>query len=343
MKVNKIVQHIKIDPYSVTPKYSQLINSILDAIEYGKIEKGTVLPSINELSCELEVSRDTVEKGYQYLKKIGVLGAIERKGYFIAKTDFRQKLKVLLLFNKLSAHKKIIYDSFVQELGENVAIDLYIYNNDFAFFKKILNNAKEDYSHYVIIPHFIEGGENASDIVNQIPKEKLILLDKLLPGMKGEYGAVYEDFEKDIHEALEKGRELLSKYNVIKLIFPEKSYYPQEIVQGFRYFCSRNGFKWKVISDIEYDPIEPGQAFISVLEDDLVPLIEKITATGLEIGEDIGLISYNETPLKKLILNGITTISTDFSEMGKMAARLVLENSQKHIAIPFNINIRQSL
>ncbi len=29
----------------------------------------------------------------------------------------------------------------------------------------------------------------------------------------------------------------------------------------------------------------------------------------------LGVISYNETPLKKIILNGITTISTDFQMM----------------------------
>jgi DNA-binding transcriptional regulator YhcF (GntR family) len=34
------------------------------------------------LSYELEISRDTAEKGYKYLKKIGVLGSIPGKlGY----------------------------------------------------------------------------------------------------------------------------------------------------------------------------------------------------------------------------------------------------------------------
>jgi DNA-binding transcriptional regulator YhcF (GntR family) len=42
-----------------------------------------VLPSINELSFEFEISRDTAEKGYKYLKKIGIVGSIPGKGYFI--------------------------------------------------------------------------------------------------------------------------------------------------------------------------------------------------------------------------------------------------------------------
>jgi hypothetical protein len=65
--------------------------------------------------------------------------------------------------------------------GDDVAIDFYIYNNDFNLFKKLLQSKKEDYSHYVIIPHFIEGGQNANEVINAIPKDKLILLDKNIP------------------------------------------------------------------------------------------------------------------------------------------------------------------
>src|SRR5690606_27392462 len=73
MKPIRFFEHIRIDEYSATPKYLQLTNSILIAIEAGKISKNDMLPSINELSYELEISRDTAEKGYKYLKKIGVL------------------------------------------------------------------------------------------------------------------------------------------------------------------------------------------------------------------------------------------------------------------------------
>ena len=54
--------------FSATPKYQQLANSILNAIEKRKLQVDDVLPSINELSSEFEISRDTVEKGYKYLK-----------------------------------------------------------------------------------------------------------------------------------------------------------------------------------------------------------------------------------------------------------------------------------
>ena len=59
---------------------------------------------------------------------------------------------------------------------------------------------------------------------------------------------------------------------------------------------------------------------INLMEDDLLILLDKIQSTKLEVGKDIGIISYNETPWKRFMLDGITTISTDFKQMGEMVA-----------------------
>lgn len=344
MKPASFFDLIAIDEYAATPKYLQLTNKILNAVELGKITKNYLLPSINELSYHLDISRDTAEKSYRHLKKIGVISSVPGKGYYITNTDFRQKLKIFLLFNKLSAHKKLIYDAFVAALGDDVAIDFYIYNNDAKLFKKLIANRKEDYSHYVIIPHFAEGGEeNAVDILNDIPKDKLILLDKKVPGISGNYSAAYENFEKDIYEALEQARVQLSNYHTLKIIFPKHSYYPKEIIKGFERFCRQYAFNHFIVNDIIIESINKGEVFINLMEDDLVTLLERIISLKLKIGKEVGVISYNETPLKKILLNGITTISTDFRNMGTVAANLVMENSKQHIEIPFYYIKRSSL
>ncbi len=343
MKKNAVFQYLFIDYYSATPKYLQLANSIIKAIGDGKIKKDEILPSINELSYEYEISRDTAEKGYKHLKKIGVLDSVPGKGYFVKTSDVKQRLKIFLLFNKLSPHKKIIYDAFVLALGELASIDFYIYNNDFDFFKRLVNNNKNDYTHYVIVPHFMEGGENAFDIINTVPKDKLILLDKLVAGVDGQYAAVYENFEKDIYGALEQALPHLSKYHTVKMILPAHTYYPLEILKGFNRFCQQYAFNYKVVHNITNEPIKDGETYINLMEDDLVILIEKILATKMKVGKNVGIISYNETPLKKIILNGITTISTDFQMMGEKAAELILNHSTQHVEIPFYLTIRASL
>jgi len=343
MKAPSFYSHVIIDEYSSTPKYIQLANSILKAIQNDFIKKNDILPSINDLSFELEISRDTAEKSYRYLKGIGVLGSVPGKGYFIKSTDIGNTKKIFLMFNKLSEHKKIIYEAFASTLGDLASIDFYVYNNDFSLFKKLLANKKDDYAYYVIIAHFLEGNENAYEIINTIPKEKLILLDKLVPGVKDEFGAVYENFEKDIYQALENALERLSKYHTIKIIFPEYTYHPEEILKGFHRFCHQYAFASKVVRNVEEEPIGKGEVYINLMEKDLVILIEKILAMKLKVGEDVGVISYNEIPLKKFILNGITTISTDFQQMGERAAQLILENSKAHVEIPFSIRLRASL
>lgn len=257
--------------------------------------------------------------------------------------DFRQKLKICLLFNKLSAHKKIIYDALVAGLGADVAIDFYIYNNDFKLFKKLLLAKKQDYTHYVIIPHFIDGVDNAHEIINTIPKDKLILVDKNIAGIDGEYSVVFENFEKDIYGALQKARPQLSKYQTLKLIFPKQSYFPVEIINGFQHFCQQYAFNYEVISNVGEISINKGEVFINLMEDDLVLLLERIMACKLKVGKDVGVISYNETPIKKIILKGITTISTDFKYMGATAASMILENKKKHIEVPFYYTKRASL
>jgi DNA-binding transcriptional regulator YhcF (GntR family) len=343
INTNAFQKLISIDYQSATPKYRQLANSILKAIRHGLLHKDDVLPSINELSFMFEISRDTAEKGYKHLKEAGVLGSVPGKGFFIVSTALEPTLKIFLLFNKLSAHKKIIYDAFMAALPESAWVDFYVYNNDFAYFKKLIGSKKEDYSHYVIIPHFIEGEEQAPDVINAIDKTKLVLLDKLLPGVQGKYAAVYENFERDIRQALTEALPGLSKYQTIKLIFPENSYYPKEIVRGFLGFCAGYNFKGCVISDISAENPAPGEVYINLMENDLVTLIEKIVGSRLQIGKDVGVISYNETALKKIILQGITTISTDFQMMGRRAAELITTGSNKHVEIPFYLTLRHSL
>ncbi|PST82880.1 transcriptional regulator [Pedobacter yulinensis] len=343
MKPEQSIQFLSVDDYSATPKYMQLCNSVVAAIESGKLKKDDMLPSINELSFQLEISRDTAEKGYRYLKKIGILASVPGKGYYICNDAFKQKLRVFLLFNKLSYHKKLIYDAFIEALGDGVTVDFYIYNNDFALFKKLLTGRAQDYSHLVIIPHFIDGDENAVALINALPKNKLVILDKKLPGIDGQYAAVYENFEKDIYGALEQARERLSKYHTIKIIFPKRSYFPVEILRGFYRFCQQYAFEHSVISKLDEEPIAKGEVYINLMEDDLVLLVERVMAQGLEMGRDVGVISYNETPLKKIIASGITTLSTDFGSLGRRAAQLILKHSTDHVEVPFSLTLRPSL
>lgn len=336
--------HFEIDELSATPKYRQLMDTVIQSVKAGRLQQGDMMPSINELSFHTDISRLTVEKSYKELRKMGVLEAYPGKGYFVKSVHIQQDYRIFLMFNKLSAHKKIIYDAFVAELGEKASVDFYIYNNDARMFCRILESKGENsYTHYVIIPHFIDGEKAAIQAIDKIPRSRLILLDKILPEITGSYGAVYENFARDIYQALFQVLEALQKFSVLKLVFPENSYYPREIIDGFVAFCESFVFEHKVVHDIRKEKVTPGDVFINLMEDDLFELLERIEYKGLRVGHDIGIISYNETKAKKYIVNGLTTVSTDFAVMGKKAAELVLDNSRRQIENPFHITLRESL
>lgn len=337
------LKFIKLNEESITPKYLQIYNAVLAGIEGDLLAVKDVLPSINDLSIALDVARNTVERAYTHLKKFGVVDSIPGKGFYICKVDFAHPIKVLLLFNKLSSHKKIIYDALVTRLGNNGAIDFYIYNNDIKTFRKIVESKMNHYNKVVIIPHFFDEDENTYKIIEEIPKDKLVLVDKMIKEISGEFCAVYEDFQRDIYSALEELADKLQSYKTIKIIFPADSYYSKSILEGFINFCGYYAFDYEILSNLKNESLRPGSVYINLREDDLVELIDKLLLTNLTLGQDIGIISYNETPIKKLILNGITTISTDFVMMGETAADMIMEGCKSHVAIPFKVTQRNSV
>ena len=141
-----MLHFIKLDNYSSTPKYQQIYNSITQGIEDGNIEAGSRLPSIPEICSNFDIAKKTVEKAYRMLKEKNVIKAVHGKGHYVRTSQVQQRRRIFLIFNKLSRHKKIIYDHFVKEMGEDVAIDFYVYHNELALFREMLTNP----NHHVV-------------------------------------------------------------------------------------------------------------------------------------------------------------------------------------------------
>ncbi|GGG35104.1 transcriptional regulator [Croceivirga lutea] len=336
---------IQIIEDSKVPKYKQIINSLFAAIENGDIKKNDKLPSVNELLIEFDISRDTIVRAYDYLKKLKYVESVPGKGYYIKKDDLVLKAKVFLLFNKLSAHKKIIYDAFAKELGDNATIDFFIYDNNYRHFKNLIEQSKSrEYSHYAIICHIEEGGDDLINFIEkEIPIEKLIILDKRVELLGPKVGCIYQDFEKNIYEALAELNPQLKKYKQIKLLLRKKTYHPVEIKKGFLKFCGQFAYDFKIVEEIENEIIEKDTAYINLMENDLVTLIKKIKETTYILGKDVGIISYNDTPLKEILLDGITVISTDFEQLGREAAKQIVNKQKQQKENPFYVIQRNSL
>lgn len=75
----------------------------------------------------------------------------------------------------------------------------------------------------------------------------------------------------------------------------------------------------------------------------LIRIIKKIKENNLILKKDIGIVCYNDTMLKEIVEGGITTISTDFTAMGKNLASLLTTKEKIQIENPSKITVRNSL
>lgn len=345
------LKQIRIDSESRIPKYRQIVNAIIEDIEKGILPIGQRIPSINEISEEFYLSRDTVEKAYNFLKEKQIIISAKGKGYYVARSILPSKLNILFLLNKLSSYKLRIFNSFVNSMGNNAQVDLHIYHCDPKIFLNILNENIGRYDHYVVMPHFKDDEmlhhnytPAVIEALRKIPEDKLLILDNYPSELKRNVAAVYQDFKTDIYEALKEGHQHLKRYKKLILVYPRKTMYPypQDILHGFKKFCDDFNFDFEVLEEIYQDmELLSHDAYIIIEEADLVSLAKQVRDKKLILGKDIGIISYNDTPLKDLL--GITVISTDFQVMGETAAYMILKKKKEEVKNVFSFIDRGSV
>lgn len=335
---------IFIDDASFIPKYRQIINAVIKELEAGNLQVGQQIPSINEISEQYFLSRDTVEKAYTELKSRGIISSVKGKGFYIHSTDTRSKLRIFLCFNKISTYKKTVYNAFIKTIGEHAKVDLFVHHNDFSLFKNHVKEQIKSYNYFVIIPPLNASNQDIAKVLNKIPEGKLLILDKeIKEGLSSLYTSVYQDFKQDIFHALVSGVDLLNKYSELVLVFPSQGDYSKDVPLGFKAFCEEYNYPHQIIDNVEEHLVNKGKAFIVVEEEDLVKIIKTSKIKGLSLGMDVGILSYNETPLKEILANGITVMSTDFEKMGTTAAQLILDKTVSNNHNPFHLIRRQSL
>lgn len=320
------------------PKYKQIISSIEKTIEDGHLKKDEKLPSINKVCLEFSLSRDTVLQAYEELKKRGIIYAIIGKGYYVKSTEIKIKQRIFLLFEELNIFKEDLYNSFMENIGKGVQIDIFFHHFNLQVFQKLINDSNGNYTKYIIMPTNLVG---AAAIIKTLPVNDVYILDQTNPELKS-FPAVYQNHLTDIYNGLLKGKFKLNKYQKLIMIFPGFRE-PLGMKMGFEKFCNDFAFDHEVITEFKNREIKKGEVYIIPTDRDLVQVIEKAKLQDLKLGSNFGIISYNETPLKKIVENGITTISTDFEAMGKILAQMILKGKKEQIENKSNLIIRNSL
>lgn len=117
---------IYIIPDSALPLYEQITNQIKEQVLQGKLEQGSLLPSIRMMAKELKVSIITVKRAYEDLESEGFIETVPGKGTYVSMKN-KERLRELQISqieekieNMVSAAKSIDMD--LDEIQERVKI-----------------------------------------------------------------------------------------------------------------------------------------------------------------------------------------------------------------------------
>lgn len=317
------------------PKYQQLVNSITTAIAKNLLNKGDLLPSVNSICKENQLSRDTVFKAYSILKDQRVIDSVPNKGYYVA----GETRKVLLVLDTFKAYKEVLYHSFVNNLPENIITDVQFHHYNSDNFKTIINNSVGKYYKYVVMTFDDTEVAEALDVISN---EKLLLIDWNIHS-KPKNNYVFQDFGKAFYESLIDAVNLFRKYKEIDFIYPSFTNHPIESVQFFESFCAAFNFNYRILKNQKNFDIEKNKAYISVSDRMLGVFLEQCREKNMEPGKDVGILSYNETPMKKFIYKGISVVSTDFEALGTKAAEFITKDEPVQHYVSTKLILRESL
>jgi len=332
------IDQIHINEKLSISKYKQIVNSVIKGIHDGKFGKGDHIPSINAICNKWNLSRDTVLMAYNELKAKGIITSIPGKGYFIESTNIDHSVKIFLLFDELNGFKEDLYNSFMKSLKGKGTVDIYFHHFNRNLFENLIRENNGKYTTYVIMP------TKFTDILPLLKEIKgnVFILDQINDELNNQFPAIYQNFEKDVYEALTSGIDLLERYNKLIMIYPGGKE-PEGQYKGFLKFCKDKKFEYELLNDLPNKRLNKGEVYIAISDDHLVQLVKRSKNEGLKLGKDIGLISYNDTSLKEVVADGITTISTDFKGMGKRLAEMVQNKKKQQIENKSSLIVRSSL
>jgi len=325
----------KFDEGSSQTKMQQLIHAVSEAINLGVLKEGDFLPSVNQLSKDGGISRDTIFKAYSILKQRSIISSTPTKGYFVASESYR----IFVLLDDFSAFKEQLYKSLRANLPDNYSVDLLFHHYNPEIFNQLILNSLGRYSMYIVmnINH-----SNMEDVVRKIDPKKLLLLD-MGRDPKNEISYLTQDFNQAVYDCLSSGLELIQKYQEFILVFPQNTPHPSDTIDAFNRFCNDHQLKHTVLDNIDNREVQPGQAYLVIKDSDLVKIVKDCKKNDYKIGSEIGIISYNDTPMKEIVGTGITVISTDFVRMGRDCANFIVSKEKVSEVMPTNLIIRGSL
>ncbi|WP_298791082.1 GntR family transcriptional regulator [uncultured Allomuricauda sp.] len=326
------------EKYDLT-KHEHLVLGIIESIDDGVLERQDQLPSINEMVAELGYARKTIVGAYEELKSRGLVESKKAKGYFIVSNETKMVRRIALVLYSFQRFQEEFYNAFRGELGERFQIDVFFHHNNLSVFENTLINIKGKYGYYVVapIPH-----PTVKALLEPFDSSKLLIVDRFVP-LERKYSFISQEFERSTYSKLLKLLPKIRKYKRFVLLAEENSQLPPGIKLGFKKFLSDYDVEGVIVSKYDISVLKKDHLYFASNDSFLWDILKDCTDKKYVLGKDVGVLSYDDHIIKKFISGGITTISTDFSEMGVQAALHVKDNGITQQITPSHLIDRGSV
>lgn len=301
------------------PKSKFIENYFIDMINEGVLKKGMKLPSINELAGKCKIARETVVKSYNLLKSKGLIESRHGKGFIVIKSKYKKSVNVFILLDVMSnSYKEQLVRGLNENLGNKISITCFAHRYNPEMFVNLIEDAVGRYEYYVV---FAMRDKSTFKSVLKIPQNRLLLLDVPadIPDCESSY--IYQNSDENFYKALSESLPFISKYKKFYMIFDPSGTHPVERISAFKRFCSDNSLDCRILDDFSEAYLEKGAFFMVMDDNHLVDILLSAKDKGLKVKDDFGVISYNDSPIKKVVADGAAVISINFYKLGKMLAQ----------------------
>ncbi len=373
------VSDIRISHESYISLHVQLHNRLRHLILSGRWSHGTRIPSENQLTHHLNISRSTVRLAFQQAEVEGLINRIPGKGTFVTYEPAHSAQPLLIAFvtNGFdSDHQRILLHGAESVIHENVFRLVFINVEDNQAEIEVLHNLEHDQVAGVLLwprPDYTQPHVAKQYHSVQIP---MVMMDRPVPGLDCDCvtSENYTGALAVMHHLLELGHEniaFISHYNIAVPTVQERyqAYQDAMIDAGLEPFTP-----WtldpelgevsasqvlRLFSDTDHAVFTDFAAFFEKANRPITAIfgvhdqiamfsLRAVQTLNMRVPQDISVTGFDDTDVAAYLEVPLTTVAQDRFLMGKRAAQRLIDRINGDTSppvierIPTRLRVRDS-